>query len=127
MSRRILISSFWPIVLLLLVALGFVGQEFVRDCLTKTDDRIMQRTRLAVMGTGLQRSLPFALVVTFVLVPSIATRIFRTFLCDPFEYDHTTHQVRRFLHDDLMLSCDSDEYRDTHTTALCLVFLWPVG
>eukprot|EP00966_Prymnesium_polylepis_P111657 2583187-Prymnesium_polylepis.1 len=37
------------------------------------------------MVRGLQRAMPFMLLVTFVLVPSTATRIFKAFLCDVME------------------------------------------
>lgn len=77
------------------------------------------------MLAGLQRSLPLVLVLTFVLVPSTATRIFKTFLCEPFEYDRNL--TKRFLHDDKNIDCDSEEYSSTWTTALVLIVVWPVG
>lgn len=34
---------------------------------------------------------------------------------------------RRYLHEDLSLSCDSDEYRDTRGVAMIFVVVWPIG
>ena len=73
----------------------------------------------------MQRVLPATMIVTFVLVPSTATSIFKTFLCDAFEYDATV--TRRWLHDDLALECNSDEYEATRETAYIMLLLWPVG
>ena len=77
------------------------------------------------MHQGLSSTLPAILLVTFVFVPSTATMIFKTFLCDPYVFDYTT--TRRYLNDALELSCDSDEYRSTRATALLFLFVWPVG
>ena len=51
------------------------------------------------------RTLPLTLVLTFILVPSQATRIFKAFLCEPFPTDDNGG-TRRFLHDDLSVDCD---------------------
>jgi hypothetical protein len=73
----------------------------------------------------LQQTLPLTLLLTFLVVPSTSTRIFKTFLCDRIEYDEG--ETRRYLHDDLTLDCDSDEYEGTLSTALVTLVLWPVG
>eukprot|EP00966_Prymnesium_polylepis_P269864 6234160-Prymnesium_polylepis.1 len=69
--------------------------------------------------------LPVTLGLTFLVVPSTSTRIFRAFLCETFQYDEDTK--RRYLYADLTLSCDSDEYRNTQATAFAMLALWPVG
>eukprot|EP00966_Prymnesium_polylepis_P301543 6967154-Prymnesium_polylepis.1 len=65
------------------------------------------------------------LILTFVLVPSTSMRIFKTFLCDPFEYN--ANVTRRYLHEDLSLDCESHEYQATRTIAVGLVGVWPMG
>ena len=71
--------------------------------------------------------IPLTTVVTYLLVPGTATHIFKTFLCDPFEYDTAAGTTRRYLHEDLTLSCASGEYEATRRTAIALIFLWPIG
>ena len=62
------------------------------------------------------RTLPLALGLTFLVVPSTSTRIFRAFLCETFQYDgDSTH---RYLHTDLTLSCDTGEY-DASASPTC--------
>jgi hypothetical protein len=75
---------------------------------------------------GWQRALPVVLIVTFVLVPSTSTLIFKTFLCYSIEYDPSLGDIN-YLQDDVALRCDTDAYSATYDTALLLVLLWPVG
>eukprot|EP00966_Prymnesium_polylepis_P059660 1383591-Prymnesium_polylepis.1 len=77
---------------------------------------------------------PARRVTTFVLVPSSATRIFKTFLCASFNYDDSG-DVRSYLNDDLDLRCDaelegatySDMYGATRRVALVMIGIWPIG
>lgn len=83
--------------------------------------------------TGLQRTLPLTLVITFALVPSTATLIFRTLLCDPYEYVEPlaiagqTPSIRRYLQGDLTVDCDSAEYQATRGLAFVFIAVWPIG
>jgi hypothetical protein len=81
------------------------------------------------MLRGLQRSLPLTLMVTFLLVPSAATRIFKTFLCDQYELNNNV--TRRYLLEDLSLDCDGSEYNSGYLSiwnlTVALMILWPVG
>ena len=124
--RRLLISSFWPIVLLVIFAAGSTCWEFAQDRMNQ-DALLIPRTKRQAVQAGLYRAMPLTLVLTFVLVPSTATRIFKTFLCRPFEYDGSKNEVRRYLYDDLYLSCTSDTYAATHRSAVALIVVWPVG
>eukprot|EP00966_Prymnesium_polylepis_P092594 2143546-Prymnesium_polylepis.2 len=115
---RVLVGSLWPIALVLLCAVGFVCWELLQGW--KAD----RRAGSAVRG-GLQRVLPLTLGLTFLVVPSVSTRLFRAFLCEPIEY--SPGEVRRYLKADLSLSCDSADYEATSTTAFALIAVWPVG
>ena len=74
-------------------------------------------------------------VITYILVPSTSTQLFRTFTCDQIEYDDSLLVTRQYLHDDLEMRCDSDEpgvfyskeYAMTRRVALILVGVWPLG
>jgi len=123
-QNRLLISSCWPLVLLVAVLVALIFRELVRDI---GYPQLIRRGKCDAALVGLQSSLPMTLVVTFLLVPSTATRLFKTFLCDPIEHDATAKITRRYLHDDLTMSCDSPEYEATKTTALVLIAVWPLG
>ena len=79
-------------------------------------------------------ALPLTLFITFLLVPSTSSRIFKTFLCDPFrdndEQDSDgqyLHPPRRYLHEDKALDCDTGEHSVARAWAYVFIVLWPVG
>lgn len=123
--NRLLIGSWWPIGLLSGTAVLFVSYELIRDLFKGDPTLVAPRGTRAAIIMGLERNLPLTLTLTFVLVPSTATRIFKTFLCVPFEYDATS--TLRYLHDDLSLLCGSADYTSTWHVALSNLLMWPVG
>ena len=88
---------------LLLVSLLPVASFFLYAAMQVASDllneRAKERRRSSYLDTvqqGLiQGTLPVILAATFVLVPSTATLIFETFLCDHFEYDPANQEERR--------------------------------
>ena len=120
--HRILVGSLWPFCLLLVVGAGNVALE-LRNNLRR---RYPRSTSIAVCK-GLESSLPLILMVTFLLVPSTSTRIFRTYLCDPIDYDDLRAETRRYLHASLDLSCNSSDYTGTTNVAFAMILLWPLG
>jgi hypothetical protein len=55
----------------------------------------------------------------------VSTRIFKTFLCDRFEY--AVGETRSYMQDDLRTSCDSNFYGSVRSAAFVLVAVWPIG
>ena len=84
--RRLLIYSIWPAALLLIVAMIHIGWEIALTA-RRTRGALQIRPAIrTIVGIGLHRTVHFILVLTFCLVPSTATQIFKTFLCDRFEH-----------------------------------------
>eukprot|EP00966_Prymnesium_polylepis_P129786 3001413-Prymnesium_polylepis.1 len=63
--------------------------------------------------------------LTFLVLPSTSTRIFRTFLCERIDYGND--EVRHYLSADLATSCDTDEYQTTRIIGFAFVAVWPMG
>jgi len=120
---RIFLGSLWPVGLVGLVSIASVAWELLQH--HRQADGHSARSLRTVCAIGLQRVLPLTLGLTFLVVPSTSMRIFRSFNCETFEYDQETS--RRYLYADLTLSCDSDEYEATQSTAFAMLALWPVG
>ena len=114
---------------MLVAAAVCVAQEIEVDIKKYNPGHVAPRPKRAAILAGVERVLPLTSLLTFILVPSIATRIFKTFLCDRFEYDFVngTVQNQRYMQDDLAISCESPEYEATETAALVFVFIWPIG
>ena len=123
--RRLIISSSWPIAFVVVIGAVMAVGELARDCWNKDPEEFIPRRHRAALRRGLQQTLPLVLQVTFLLVPSASTLIFKTFLCDAFEYDAST--TRRYLHDDLALDCGSHEYDIVKRVAFILAAVWPIG
>ena len=122
-----MIGSCWPIAVVLIASAASVSYELARDRWMDSTPVVYPRGVSAAVRFGLKRILPFTLLLTFLLVPSASTRIFKTFLCDRFEYDGANGVTRSYLHDALELRCDSDEYYSTRSTAILFAAVWPVG
>ena len=126
-SYRLLLlaATLWPIALVALFAIGSVFRQLAKADLTSSLGAGAHGSNRKPVLVGLQRTLSFTLLVTFISVPSTATTIFKTFLCDRFEYDASI--TRRYLQDDPTLDCDSPQYETTFSTAIVTVFIWPIG
>ena len=120
--RRLLFSALWPFALALLLLGGSLARDVVRFSIRMPHG--VRRTLREVLRTRLQASLPLALVLTFALLPSISSRIFKTFLCQRFRrsdgLDGDEPAYVEYLRDDYSLSCSSDEYRVAQFNALVL-------
>ena len=122
-----MIGSLWPLTIILCAVTGSVFREVARDRLKRNSRLVTTRSSFrSVVLAGLQRTLPLILTVTFLMVPSTSTRIFKTFMCDSVEYRRRENPIR-YLHEDLSLRCDSSLYDTTRATAFVLVVFWPVG
>jgi hypothetical protein len=122
---RLWIGSTWPIALLLILAMGPVGLELARDRRRAKSSLAAPRGTRAAVLIGLQPVLPLTLGLTFLLVPSTSTRVFKTFLCDRIEY--SDGDVRSYLYADLAISCTSNGYNRTRQLAIVMIAVWPVG
>jgi hypothetical protein len=80
---RLLLGSCWPLILLGVAGACFITWELTQEF----GQRSFARARVRAVRKGIQRVLPLTLLVTFLLVPSTSTRIYKTFLCDSFDYD----------------------------------------
>jgi hypothetical protein len=123
-QSRLFLGSLWPIIFALIVAASLVGWELTQ--LVRRHGLAAARDRIGAVRRGLRHALPASLWITFVLVPSTSARIFKTFLCEPIEYDYVTGEVRRYLHGDMSLSCDSPSYGTTRNIALIFLIVWPL-
>ena len=127
---------------MLAAAAGCVGSELAQASRKRDSTLVASHRYRAAVLAGLQRVLPLTLVITFALVPSSATRIFGTFLCDEYQFSDpmqstsgpSQHKTRRYLQSDRNLRCDGDdddgygdEYASTRAVAMAFVLVWPVG
>ena len=123
--RRLLLTSLWPVGLVLVAIVASVSRELIRDRWNRDALLITPPSMRISLRSAMARILPSILILSFVMVPSTSTRIFKSFLCDVIEYDGNT--TRRYLHDDLSMSCDSSRYDRMYDRAVYMILIWPLG
>ena len=88
-----------------------------------------RRARLvAATREGLIRTLPLLLFLTYLLLPSIANGVFRSFNCKGYEEVTEPRSYRYFLAADPSVECDSSsEYAQIQLIAAVFVAVWAGG
>ena len=83
---------------------------------------------------GVLQSLPFALLLSYCLVPSVSKTIFQSWSCVEYEYDRRDASISYyyFMSNDLSVRCSNGGYSNPDydkitMTALILLIIWPVG
>ena len=122
--QRMLFSTLWPFALLAPVTVVSFAAGALKS--SHRRDRLSATVRGGLKKVGLN-ALPLMLVLTFVMLPSCANRIFRTYLCDEFRIDDDSGLTRAFLHDDLRMECYTSEHDQAVLFTVGLLALWPVG
>jgi len=93
------------------------------------DDSLCSNLHKAVIK-GSRDVLPLILVISFIFVPSVSTKIFSANSCVGYGYDDTTSpgEDRYFLRDDPSVICyDSDDHKDLITLMWAFAVVWPIG
>ena len=66
--------------------------------------------------------------LTYLVLPSVTTHIFQTFLCTNIDPLHeTTNENNSFLTADMNISCKSDYYYRGRAYAIFMIFVYPIG
>jgi len=113
-------AAFTPYALFLLLAVGRSIQAAVAA-------RQEETGLMTLAASGLRSALPAGLFLSFLLLPSIASLIFRSFLCDGFVYDDATGATRSYLQSDYSMECGTPSHRRLERWAYGLIPLWPAG
>ena len=87
------------------------------------------------LRSGLLEALPFALFLSYCLVPSVSTTVFQSWACIAYEFDgHYDKNVvyYYYLRKDLHVQCSDGAFSSLHhdaitSTASFLLAVWPVG
>ena len=107
------------------VTVGIEARKALRAEKEAAERTPRQKLAVGVLAAGYRRSLPIALPLLFAFLPSVASRTFNAFDCDP--YNHDPDHVWTFLHDSLAIQCFplTPEYAHIRGLAWALVIFWP--
>ena len=99
----------------------------------------IKRARLGWSGKnvheGLLKALPFALFLSYCLVPTVSKTIFQSWSCIAYEFDGSNVNralFQSYLRKDLYVRCSGGGFSDPEhdaikSTASILVAIWPIG
>ena len=112
-----------------------VPLEVAKDNVASLENVLLEVPRVApseVVIEGLLFALPTTLFCCFLLVPSVARRIFSSFSCDAFGYDDRAGTEHYYLHTDYSIRCSYGSYRSEvqeriKLLALLFIIIWPIG
>ena len=113
-------AAFTPYALFLLLAVQIAVAARCRG-------RRHETGLVALASSGLRSALPAGLFLSFLLLPSISSLIFRSFLCDAFVYNDATGTTRSYLHSDYSMECGTPSHQRLERWAYGLIPLWPAG
>lgn len=117
-------AAFTPYALFLLLAVEQAVQIAVA---ARCRGRRHQTSPAALAASGLRSALPAGLFLSFLLLPSISSLIFRSFLCDAFVHHDATGATRSYLHSDYSMECGTPSHQRLERWAYGLILLWPAG
>ena len=123
-QRRLVATGVWPFGMMVLITIASIGREAARFATSRGMRHLAEANCLewqVLIAEGIRQAIPITLVITFILLPSTAYRIFRSLLCDSFSEDDDNGARRRYLRDDLSLECDTDAYDANYRTAMVLI------
>ena len=120
----LLVKGLTPLLNVLLATLGCIGIKCARFGCSR---------RSFVAGT--YTAMPLALITSFVLVPSVSTNVFKSFLCTEYQFDGSDDQSitsQAYLSSDLHVRCSEGGHSDAEhdeikSIAIVLICIWPVG
>jgi len=103
----------------------FFGRLSAAERRSKSEMSETQAVRKSLQNS-LLLTIPAALLVTYVLVPSVSSSIFKAWSGEAFGY--TSTEDHYFLREDASIRCyTSDAHARLRSTASVLVVLWPIG
>ena len=120
---RLLLRGLAPLLLLVVVLIGFAALECVNAC---KDSR-----RVSPKKTALS-ALPAFLFLSFCMCPGVSASIFSAWGCDLYDVDSDAKLTQSFLREDPSLVCAvngeaTDEHTSIRNLAFFFVAIWPIG
>jgi len=117
MRTRLLIGALWPLALILLGAAALACHTFAVRLFLSRD-----------FHANLGRLLYWAILVAYLVLPSISRSIFKAKQCVSYDINVFTGERRSYLVADLDVLCsaDDDEYRGLDAYFWAFFVLWPI-
>lgn len=120
---QLYVDTLYPIAVLLLFLVAFrvhiyvkYGTALITSVSTQNDVTRLQR-----------KYVQYFLLFTFVILPSLAATIFKTFSCKNIDPDNVSAGDDLYLRADYSISCESSRYNFAFAWAVLMIFLYVMG
>lgn len=125
---KLIVITLMPIGLTLLLFVVFLIQvvhvsvTMMQNPHRKHGEMTAQKNRIK------NKYLNYFFYLTYLVLPSVTTHIFQTFLCTNIDPLHeTTDENNSYLTADMSISCKSDYYYRGRAYAIFMIFVYPIG
>ena len=124
MRDRLLLSALWPYIAFLMIAVAIASHSLTEWLLSGRADNL----RRDLVRATQSRLIYWAILVAYLVLPSVSRSIFKSRLCESYDIDAFTGKRRSYLVADLDVLCsaDDDEYRGLDHYFWAFFVLWPV-
>ena len=124
MPDRLLLAGLWPILSIMIGGATLACCALAEWLLSGRTDAL----RRDLVRLTLRRLLYWAILVSYLVLPSVSRSIFKARQCESFNVDDLTGDRRSYLVADLDVLCsaDDDEYRGLDAYFWAFFVLWPV-
>ncbi|EOD23669.1 hypothetical protein EMIHUDRAFT_239307 [Emiliania huxleyi CCMP1516] len=124
MGDRLLLAGLWPIFSIMLGGAALACCALAEWLLSGRADAL----RRDLVRATLRRLLYWAILVAYLVLPSVSRSIFKARQCESFNVDDLTAERRSYLVADLDVLCsaDDDEYSGLDAYFWAFFVLWPI-
>lgn len=125
---KLIISTLVPIGIVLLLFVAFVLHiVYIAKEVNKNPHRKVGDAR-ALYDAAKDQYLNYFFYLTYLILPSVTTRIFQTFLCTNIDPDNENpDDDNYYLTADMSISCSSAYYHRGVAYAIFMIFVYPIG
>ena len=113
LTTRVAFNGLWPLVLMLAVALALTAREAARK---------------GSLRSAVLRSMKFAVVISFCVLPSVTRSLFLAFQCQSFGFDDLASETKSYLTASLDIECSGyGAHQPIIALAVGFIVLWPLA